>query len=438
MVCYFSLDFCLGGGAHSKVYRMTVLLKSAKIIAPNNKGLHTKKRDILVHNGSIEKIATSITPPKKAMLVDKPNLHVSLGWFDTSVCFGEPGFEERETIAKGLNVAAKSGFTDILLNPNTNPTPDTSSNIVFLKDRSKGHTVSLHPIGNLSVKASSENLAELYDMKKAGAVAFYDYKKPINNANLLKIALLYAQNFEGLVFSFPQNEQIKGKGIVDECETSPRLGLKGIPALAEELQIARDLFILEYTGGKLHIPALSTAKSVKLIAEAKKKKLNVTCSVPIHNLVFGQEVLQEFDTNYKLMPPLRGKADQKALLKGLKDGTVDYVTSDHSPIDIEQKKVEFDNAAYGSLGLESMFGALNTLMSLDDTIALLTKGRERFGLPEPELKEGATACLTLFNPDKEYTLTKDQLASTSKNSAFLNQPLTGKVYGVFNNGKLTL
>jgi len=200
---------------------MTVLLKSAKIIAPNNKGLHTKKRDILVHNGSIEKIATSITPPKKAMLVDKPNLHVSLGWFDTSVCFGEPGFEERETIANGLNVAAKSGFTDILLNPNTNPTPDTSSNIVFLKDRSKGHTVSLHPIGNLR----------------------------------------YAQNFEGLVFSFPQNEQIKGKGIVDECETSTRLGLKGIPALAEELQIARDLFILEYTGGKLHIPALSTAKS---------------------------------------------------------------------------------------------------------------------------------------------------------------------------------
>ncbi len=415
---------------------MNVLLKSAKIIAPQYKEFHSKKRDILIRNGIIEKIASTITSPKNTKLIELPNLHVSLGWFDTGVSFGEPGYEERETIANGLHVAAKSGFTDILLNPNTHPTPDTSSDIVFLKDKANGEAVSLHPLGNLSMQAKGKDLAELYDMKNVGAVAFYDYKSPITNANLLKIALLYAQNFNGMVFSFPQDVQIKGNGIVDESEVSTRLGLKGIPCLAEELQIARDLFILEYTGGKLHIPTISTAKSVKLIAEAKKKKLNVSCSVPIHNLVFDQKVLEEFDTNFKLMPPIRGKSDQKALLKGLQSGTIDYVTSDHSPIDVEQKKVEFDNAEYGSLGLESTFGALNGLLELDETIAILTKGRERFGLPEPILKEGEKACLTLFDPKDEHTLGKEQLLSTSKNSAFFNQELTGKVYGVYNNGQL--
>lgn len=417
---------------------MKILLKSAKIIAPNNKELHTKKRDILVTNGSIEKIAVKIHAPKNTKLIDLPNLHISMGWFDTSICFGEPGYEERETIANGLHVAAKSGYTDILLNPNTNPKPDSSSDIVFLRDKAKDHAVNLHPLGTMSTKAEGESLAELFDMKKAGAVAFYDYKRSISNANLLKIALLYTQNFDGLVFSFPQDEQIRGKGTVNESETSTRLGLKGTPALAEELQIARDLFILEYTGGKLHIPTLSTAKSVKLIADAKKKKLNVTCSVPIHNLIFDQEVLEEFDTNFKLLPPIRGKSDQKALQKGLKEGIIDFVTADHTPIDIEEKRVEFDNAAYGSLGMESTFGALNQLFDLDTTITLLTKGRTRFGLSESEIKEGEQACFTLFNPNESHTLTKGQLISTSKNSAFLGQELKGNVYGVLNKGKLVL
>ena len=417
---------------------MNILLKSAKIVCPENKELHLKKRDILIKKGIIEKIGTSVEAPSNTKTVDKENLHVSLGWFDSSVSFGEPGFEERETIANGLFTAGKSGFTDIALNPNTNPVPDTSSDIVFLKERGQGKATKIYPLGTMTKNADGIDLAELFDMKNAGAVAFYDFKKQISNPNLLKIALLYAQNFDGLVYSFPQDGDIKGKGVAHEGEVSTKLGLKGIPALSEELQIARDLFILEYTGGKLHIPTISSAGSVKLITEAKKKGLDVTCSVAVHNLFFSDETLEGFDTHFKVSPPLRSKSDSKALIKGIKNGTIDFVTSDHIPMDIEHKRVEFDNAKSGSLGLESAFGVLNTIFELEETIGFLTKGRSRYQIETPKLKEGAKACLTLFNPDGEYTFEEKDILSTSKNSMFVGATLKGKVYGIINNDQITL
>ncbi|WP_318308320.1 dihydroorotase [Flagellimonas crocea] len=417
---------------------MNILLKSAKIVCPENKELHLKKRDILIKKGVIEKIGAAVETPPNVKVVEKENLHVSLGWFDSSVSFGEPGFEERETIANGLFTAGKSGFTDIVLNPNTHPVPDTSSDVVFLKERGQGMATKLYPLGTLTRNAEGIDLAELFDMKNAGAVAFYDFKKHIANPNLLKIALLYAQNFNGLVYSFPQDGDIKGKGVVHEGEISTKLGLKGIPALAEELQIARDLFVLEYTGGKLHIPTISSAESVKLIAEAKKKGLDVTCSVAVHNLFFSDETLESFDTHYKVSPPLRTKSDCKALIKGVKNGTIDFVTSDHIPMDIEHKRVEFDNAKNGTIGLESAFGCLNTIFDLDETVALLTKGRSRYQIEVPRLEEGSKACLTLFNPDGEYTFDTKNILSTSKNSMFVGATLKGKVYGIINNDQTTL
>lgn len=414
---------------------MNLLIKSAKIIDSGNTELHSKKRDILIKNGKIERIASRIEPGDRTKILERKNLHVSLGWFDSGVCFGEPGFEERETIANGLQTAAKSGFADIVLNPNTHPVPDSSSDIVFLKNAAKGQATGLHPLGTVTFKAEGENLAELYDMKNSGAVGFYDYKHPLENANLLKIALQYVTNFGGLVHSFPLDANIAGKGNVNEGKTSVRLGLKGIPALAEEIRIARDLFILEYTGGKLHIPTVSTAKSVKLIADAKKKGLDVSCSVAVHNLFFMDAVLEEFDASYKVMPPLRTEVDTKALIKGVKDGTIDLVISDHTPMNIEEKQKEFENAAYGSLGLESSFGCLNRIFGTETTVALLTKGRGRYGLKEPEIKEGASACLTLFNPDTAYCLEEKDIYSTSKNSMFLGTELKGKAYGSINNGQ---
>ena len=380
MVCYFCITIPYNGNAYFKILQMNILLRSATIIDASSKH-HLKKRDILIENGIITTIKTSITNTNKAKEFNLANLHISQGWFDSSVSFGEPGFEERETITNGLKTAAHSGFTHVAVNTNLNPVTDSKSTIKFLKSEASQNSVNLYPIGALSNKCEGENLAELYDMKNEGAVSFYDYKKPIENPNLLKIALQYSQSFDGLVQSFPFEKAIAKQGMVNEEVNSTLLGLKGIPALAEELQIIRDLYILEYTGGKLHIPTISTKKSVALIKEAKKKGLQVTCSVAISNLILTDDVLETFDTNYKLLPPLRTKTDIKALIKGLKEGVIDGVTSDHNPIDIEHKKTEFDHAYYGSIGLESCFGALNNVLDLETTIKTLTVLKETFRIP---------------------------------------------------------
>ncbi len=417
---------------------MNILVKAAIIVDHTAKELHLKKRDILIQNGQIAKIAAKIPATGNVTVFERKNLHVSKGWFDTSTSFGEPGFEERETISNGMYTAAKSGYTDIVLNPNAHPVPDSSADIIFLKNAAKEHVAKLHPLGTLTQKSEGIDLAELYDMHNSGAVGFYDHKKPVENSNLLKIALQYVQNFGGLVHSFPLDKKIAGKGVVNEGEVSTRLGLKGIPALAEELQIARDLYILEYTGGKLHIPTLSTAGAVKLISEAKKKGLDVTCSVALHNLFFTDNALDEFDSRFKVMPPLRTIADTKALIEGVKKGTVDYITADHAPLNIELKHVEFDNADYGTLGLETAFGIANLLFGMEMAVQLLTKGRARFGLEEFSIKEGAIANLTLFDPDIEYPFKKEHVISASHNSMFFDSFLKGKVFGVICNNKRLL
>ncbi|WP_299779482.1 dihydroorotase [uncultured Formosa sp.] len=416
---------------------MNVLIKSATIIDTKSE-FHNQTLDILVEKGSISKIGASLENPNNYEQIVLENLHVSQGWFDSSVCFGEPGLEERETIVNGLKTAAYSGFTTVALNANTHPVIDTNSNITFVMSRAFNNAVSLLPIGALTRESNGVDLAELYDMKNAGAVAYYDYNKPVSNANLMKIALQYANNFDGLVCSFPQDNKIAGKGVMNEHISSTSLGLKGIPALAEELQVARDLFILEYTGGKLHIPTISTAKSVDLIREAKKKKLDVTCSVTIHNLFFDDSVLKEFNTQYKVLPPLRTKNDIDALIAGVKDGTIDMVTSDHNPLNIEEKKVEFDHATYGTIGLESAFGALQTLFSLKKSIDILTKGKQRFGAENIPIQIGNLANLTLFNPDTKYTFTTQNIVSKSKNAIFEGETLKGKTYGILNNNQLVL
>jgi len=417
---------------------MNLLIKSARIIDPQSP-FHQKTQDLLIENGKFSNIATSIKNDKGFKELVLKDLHISVGWFDTSVSFGEPGFEERETILNGLKVAAKSGFTAVALNANTNPLIDNKSAVEFLINKASNNAVNLYPIGNLTQQAKGVELAELFDMLNSGAVAFGDYNSSITNANLMKLALLYAQNFNGLVLSFPQNESLANKGYANEGENSTKLGLKGNPAIAEELQISRDLFILEYTGGKLHIPTISTAKSVQLIAEAKKKGLNVSCSVSAHHLYLTDNEIENFDTNYKVTPPLRTKNDLIALKKGIKSGIIDMITSDHNPIDIEHKKVEFENAFDGTIGLESLFGVVNTVVELDQTIKCLTTGpRSRFGIKNPTIDIGKTADLTLFTPEYEYVFEEKYIGSTSKNSAFIGKKLQGKAYGIFANNKLIL
>lgn len=416
---------------------MTVLIKSATIVDPKS-DFHNQTCDILIEKGIISQISNQIKNPSKIKELTLDNLHISQGWFDSSVSFGEPGFEERETIANGLQTAARSGFTDVAVNSNTNPVIDSYADISFMKGKAQGNPVNLYPIGALTKNSEGEDLGELFDMKNAGAIAYYDYQKPVRNPNLMKLALQYASNFGGLVYSFPQESKISGLGVMNENVMSTSLGLKGNPTLAEELQIVRDLFLLEYTGGKLHIPTISSAKSVELIRDAKAKKMDVSCSVAIHNLILTDDALKTFDTRFKVMPPLRTQSDCDALIEGLKDGTIDMVTSDHNPIDIEHKKIEFDYAMYGTIGLETAFGALHTIFTIKKTIDLLTKGRARYGITSTPITVGSKAKLTLFNPNEGYQFQKEMIGSTSKNAIFENYILKGKVYGIFSNNQLVL
>ena len=416
---------------------MKIIIREAKII-DSKSPFHNQTLDILIVDGFIKKIGVDLPNSENAEEVKLDNLHVSQGWFDSSVSFGEPGYEDRETIGNGLNTASKSGFTAIALQPNSSPIIDNQSQVNFVLNKAHGFATQLFPIGALTKESEGKDMAELYDMKKSGAVAFGDYTESLDNANLLKIALQYVQDFDGLVIAFAQDDKLKGSGVANEGLVSTQLGLKGIPNLAEELQIARNLFLLEYTGGKLHIPTISTARSLQLIKEAKAKGLNITCSVAVHHLVLTDSTLEGFDTRYKVSPPLRTETDRKALLKGIKDGTIDMITSDHNPIDIEHKKMEFDTAKNGTIGLESAFGALMTVLPLETIIEKLTAGKAVFSIESPSIEEALKANLTLFNPEPKSIFTKSNILSKSKNSAFLGMEIKGKVYGIVNQRKIIL
>ena len=416
---------------------MNLIIRTATIIDPESP-FHNQTVDVKITNGTIEKIGLKLLNSQDYKEIQIDDLHLSQGWFDTSVSFGEPGFEDRETIKNGLQVAAKSGFTGIVLQPNSYPIIDNQSQIHFVKQKAINSATDLFPIGALTKGSEGKDLAELFDMKNAGAIAFSDYNKNISNANLVKIGLQYVQDFDGLVIAFCQDETIKGNGVANEGIVSTRLGLKGIPNLAEELIVERNLFLLEYTGGKLHIPTISTAKSVSLIKDAKNRGLQVTCSVAVHHLVLTDEKLDGFDTRYKVSPPLRNETDRKALLAGILDNTIDCITSDHNPIDIEHKKMEFDLAENGTIGLESAFGTLQRVLTLEKVIEKLTSGRNIFGIDCQVIQEGNQANIALFTTNNEWIFGKENILSKSKNSAFLGQKMKGKAIGIYNNGKLVL
>lgn len=416
---------------------MNLIIRKAKIVDPKSP-FHNQTVDVKITDGIIEEIGISLLNVDSHQEFQHENLHISQGWFDTSVSLGEPGFEDRETILNGLETAAKSGFAGIALQPNSHPVIDNQSQVHFVKQKASGSATELFPVGALTKGSEGKDLAELYDMKNAGAVAFGDYGKNLSNASLMKIGLQYVQDFDGLIIAFCQDENIKGNGVANEGIVSTKLGLKGIPNLAEELMVARNLFLLEYTGGKLHIPTISTAKSVSLIKEAKKKGLNVTCSVSVHHLVLTDEKLEGFDTRYKVSPPLRTEADRKALIEGILDNTIDCITSDHNPMDIENKKMEFDLAKNGTIGLESAFGALLTMLPLETTIQKLTFGKDLLNIEIQTIKEKNKACFSLFTINESWTFEKKNILSKSKNSAFLGQAMKGKAIGIYNQKKLVV
>jgi len=416
---------------------MNLLIRSAIVIDKKSE-FHNDKVDILIKNGIISNIAPSIKNSNNYKELKLDNLHVSNGWFDYSISCGQPGFEERDNMINTLDVASKSGFTCIGIQPNTYPIIDKRSEIEYVKLLSFNNIVKVHPIGSLTKKSESNELSEIFDMGDGGAIAFGDYKKSIKNPNILKLALQYSNNSNYPIMSFPNTLDISENGVVNENVTSTVLGLNPIPSFSEHLNIQRDLTILEYAGGKLHIPTISTAKSAELIRNAKKNGLNVTCSTTIHNLFFDDQNLSGYNTNFKVLPPLRSAADIKSLKIAVKDGTIDLVTCDHNPLNIELKDLEFENAAFGTIGLESFFGALNKLFSTKLAIQILTRGRSKFSLSSTSISVGELADITLFNPNYDYVFSESQIFSKSKNSIFINSKLKGKVYGIISNNKLKL
>ena len=415
---------------------MSILIKSAKIIDADN-SLDGKVFDIYIDKGIISNIDKNIDKPAKT-IISRDNLHVSIGWLDSSVCFGEPGLEEREDLENGIKSAGLSGFTDIVLNSETLPILDSKADISYIKSKTQNSVVSVHPLGALSKKSDSKELADLKEMYDVGCVGFNDFKKAIKNPNLLKTALQYVQHFNGLILSFPIEDSISKNAQVHEGEVSTKYGIKGFPPISEEIAVYRDLKILEYTNGKLLIPTISTTGSVKLIKNAKSKGLKVWCSVSINNLFFNDDKLKDFDTRFKVMPPIRDEKTRKELIKYVNDGSIDLVTCDHCPIDIDNKKTDFENSFFGSTGLESSFGALNSLFDLNKTIKILTSGYDTFSINKPSLSVGSTAKLTLFNPDINYTFTKSNVLSKSKNSSFIDSKLKGKAYGIISNSKILI
>ena len=406
---------------------MKILLKDATLINEKS-SFHNQKKDVLVVDGILVQIEDQIII-EDAKIIEHEDLHLSSGWFDPCISFGEPGYEERETLANGLLTASKSGFTHILLNPDTHPALDSFTDVSHILQQGLNKATALHVSASLSEGSQGKNLAPLFEMHKAGAMAFGDFNQTLKNPNLLRIALDYVQSFDGLIQAYPLDSNLSNNGQMHEGEISTNLGLKAIPYIAETTSLARDIQLLEYTQGRIHIPYISTAMSVELIRNAKKNGLNISCGVPIAHLHATEENLREFDTNFKIIPPLRNRKDQRALREGLLDGTIDMVTSLHQPLNPELKELEFVRAKEGSIGLEAAFGILLNYFPLDKSIAFLTRGKTTFKIEDFGFKIGCPADFTFFSPKGNSKLKKANLYSSSKNCLFLDSTIKGTVYG---------
>ncbi|MCW3083894.1 MAG: dihydroorotase [Bacteroidetes bacterium] len=420
---------------------MNILIKQAHIIDPNSPH-HGKTMDVLIENGTITSIKSKITADKNVKTIEAANLHLSNGWLDLQANFCDPGFEHKEDLQSGMKAAAAGGFTGVAVVSGTNPPVHSKAQIQYIKNNTDGAIVDVYPVGTTTQNREGKELSEMYDMQQAGAVAFSDDKNAIANAGILMRALLYSKNFDGLVMTHCDDKSISQDGKMNEGEISTRLGLKGIPALAEELMIARNISLAEYTDAPIHISNISTQRSVELIRQAKAKGLKVTSSVTAYNIALHDGLLTGFDSNYKLSPPLRTKTDLEAIRKGIADGTIDAITSDHRPQDIESKEVEFDHASNGMIGLQTAFGLINSnkgKVKLETIIETLTSNpRNILKLKQPLIREGEPANITLFDPEQEYTLEKKHILSKSANTPFTGTTFKGKVIGIINKKQITL
>jgi dihydroorotase len=415
---------------------MNILLKQVKI-TDSNSPFNGKIFDLLIENNIIKKIGIDLLD-KATTVVEGNNLCVSPGWVDIFSHFCDPGFEFKETIETGSIAAAAGGFTRVFTLPNTKPIADNKSMVEYAAKQANDLPIYIHPIGAITQKTEGKELAEMYDMRNSGAIAFSDGLNPVQSPGLFIKALQYVKAFDGVLIQVPIDKSIGAAGLMNEGIISTRLGLPGIPAISEESILKRDIDLVRYTGSKIHFTGISTASALNLIRDAKKEGLSVTCSVTPYHLFFCDEDLQSYDTFLKVNPPLRTKADMLALRDGVIDGTIDCIASHHLPQDWDHKTSEFETAAFGMIGLETSFLVVNHLMeelSNERIIALFSlNARNIFNLPTTYIEEGATAELTIYQRQDNNSLSKNDFKSKSLNSAFIDRTLKGKIIGTINKG----
>jgi len=409
---------------------MSLLLKNAHLYRPESNS-NGKQSDILIEMGTI----TSLDGGNARKEIDLDGKMVFPGWFDFNAHFNDPGLEYKEDIGSGSSTASMGGFTDVQVIPNTTPPLETKTDIKYILHKAPS-LVNLHVSAALSEGLKGENLTEIYDLKDAGATSFTDGDIPIWNAKLLLKALQYTSQIDSPIIQLPRDPSLAENTHMHEGKVSTLLGLRGEPSLSEELIIMRDLEILKYSGGKIHFSRISSANSVELIRKAKQQGLSVTCDTGIHQLLFVDASIGDFDTNYKSLPPFRTDGDRKALINGVKDGTIDVICSSHRPQDIESKHLEFDLAEPGTISLQTFYSSLLELteyVPLETLISCITSNpRAILGLESCEMKEGALAKLTIVDPLKTWTLDEKTNESRSRNSPFWGSELKGKVVGVVN------
>ena len=422
---------------------MNIHLPAVRIVHPRS-DFNGALKQLLVEDGLVRRIGEpgDRWDPAADVVLEGESLHLSPGWLDLRVSARDPGHEHQEDLYSVREAAAAGGFTEIAVLPNTHPVVQTKEAVAYLRSRGAEHPVRVHPVAAVSVDAKGKDLTEMIDLHRAGAVAFSDGVQPVWHPDIFVKTLQYLQTFNGLLINRPEEKLMTQYGNMHEGLTATMLGLKGIPALAEELMVARDLRLLAYAGGKLHFSCLSTAGAVQLVREAKAQGLAVTCDVAAHQVAFDDTALLDFDTHLKVNPPFRSRTDIDALWAGLADGTIDAVVSDHSPLDEESKKLEFDLAEFGIIGLETAFAVLHThnpSLPLEQLVGKFAVGpRNVLGLSLPELKEGMPANLTVFDPRAEWQFTTADIRSKSRNTPFVGTRFTGRVLGVIHQGRASL
>ena len=418
---------------------MSLLLNSVTVSDTTSKYFNSKVNILIDSKGIIKKISKNKISDKVKKVVDLEGLYISESWFDFNANFCDPGYEYKENLKSGVHVAINSGFLDVLITPNTNPIIQTKADVSYIQEKSLNNFCKIHPSAAISKNFNGKDLNDIIDLHNSGVKAFTNSYSCKESSEMIMNSLLYLNQIDTLLLTKPKDRSFSD-GVVNNGYYSNTVGLKGIPRISESIAVERDLSILEYVGGKIHFSGISTKESVSIIRDAKTKKLNVTCDVPIHNLILDDSNVVSFDPNYKVDPPLRTKDDIDALIEGINDGTIDIIASHHEPQDIDTKKCEFEKANFGVISLQTFFSnivQLSRKIPLENLIKTFsTNPKKILGIETYSVVEGSKASFTVFDPDGSWDYNENSNLSKSINSPWLNWSLKGKVKAVIKDNRI--